>query len=355
VLSNLRPGDLTPRQQQLLADFCGELGGGVLMIGGPQTFNASWRDSRLEELLPVRFAVLPDLGANRSFSIQPTQLALSHPVFQISDDVPTRTAWRGLPTFSRRAVVEDVKPGAEIWLESTDGSVLMASQRYGNGLASVICMQNLWRWRLDRDSKPKHFDRFWGQLFRFLAEVGREVFTLSPTDSRPAPGDRVELLIDYRAAAGQDTRSQRRVRLRVHDPQQRPILELPIELETDRQVTATFTADTSGLYSATLLGVGEQILASREINVQDRTAELASTSRNMETLRQFAGISGGVALEFESSGDIAQRLQDYLHPDQPPKLELTYALPAGINAWTLAVLLACISAEWFLRKQWGML
>ena len=187
VLSNLRPGDLTPHQQQLLADFCGELAGGVLMIGGPQTFNASWRESRLEELLPVRFAVLPDSGGNESFNIRPTQTALTHPVFQISDDTATQTAWRDLPQFTHRAVVEDVKPAAEIWLETREGSVLMASQHYGNGLASVICMQNLWRWRLARDSNSKHFDRFWSQLLRYLAEAGREVFTLTPTDPQPAP------------------------------------------------------------------------------------------------------------------------------------------------------------------------
>ena len=42
VLSNLRPSDLTPLQQEMLGRFCGELGGGVLMIGGPATFDSSW-------------------------------------------------------------------------------------------------------------------------------------------------------------------------------------------------------------------------------------------------------------------------------------------------------------------------
>ncbi len=325
------------------------------MIGGPQTFNASWRDSRLEELLPVRFAVLPDRGIEQSFNVQPTDVALKHPVFQISDGMAIQKVWRSLPQFTYRAVVEDVKPGAEIWLESRAGSVLMASQRYGSGLASVICMQNLWRWRLARDSSPEHFDRFWSQLLRYLAEAGREVFTLTPTDPHPAPGDEVEMLIDHRAAAGEETRSSRRVRLRVQDPQQRNVLDLPIEIETGRQTTARFTADIDGLFTTTLLGAGDRILASRDISVRAMAAELASTSRNMETLRQFAGISGGLAIEAETSGDVLALLKDYLQPAQPPQLEVHYALPAGINGWILAVLLACISAEWLCRKQWGML
>ena len=143
--------------------------------------------------------------------------------------------------------------------------------------------------------------------------------------------------------------------MRVQDPQQRDVLDLPIELETGRQITTTFPVDTSGLFTATLLGAGDRILASCEISVQERTAELASTSRDMETLRQFAGISGGMALEAESSNDVPELLKEYLHPEEPPKVELSYALPAGINAWMLAFLIACISAEWLCRKHWGML
>ena len=38
VLANLRPGDLRPAQQELLVRFCGESGGGVVMIGGGRDF-----------------------------------------------------------------------------------------------------------------------------------------------------------------------------------------------------------------------------------------------------------------------------------------------------------------------------
>ena len=56
ILSNLRPSDLTPAQQEILARFCGEMGGGLLLIGGQATFDVSWQSSRLEQLLPVVFA-----------------------------------------------------------------------------------------------------------------------------------------------------------------------------------------------------------------------------------------------------------------------------------------------------------
>ncbi len=114
ILSHLKLTDLTSSQQKLLAEFCGDYGGGVLMIGGPGTFNSSWRDSQLEDLLPVRFGVLPGRGSqNRTFRLQPTDQALRHAVFQISDTGDMKEAWKKLPGFTHFAVVDSVKPGVK--------------------------------------------------------------------------------------------------------------------------------------------------------------------------------------------------------------------------------------------------
>ncbi len=358
VLSNLRPGDLTDNQQQLLAKYCGQLGGGVLMIGGQQTFNASWRDSRLEELLPVHFAVVGNTDSNQSFSIEVTDRALKHPVFQISDDISTSEAWNNLPLFSNRAIVDDVKPGAEIWLKSQGGSgnpVLMASQRYGNGVAGVICMQNFWRWRLSRNSEPRHFDRFWRQLFRYLADAGRNALTMTVANSAPAPGDEIELLIEQPEVAGSDTKQIQNPRLIVTGPDQRELLDVVLDLQPGRLATTRFQADTSGMYTASLLGSGDTILASHDIQVRDIAAELVSTARNMELLRQFAAVSGGMAIEAEKSDSLNDFLREFLQQDEQPKSETTYVLPAGMNGWVLAMLLACLSADWLCRKRWEML
>src|SRR5882724_2435380 len=116
VLSNLRPVDLTPAQQEILARFCSEMGGGVLMIGGPATFDNSWQNSRLEQLLPVMFSRYAGVqGLDRPFRLQLTEEALQHPVFQIADNRPSREAWAQLPTFTQYGRVDAAKPGAEVW------------------------------------------------------------------------------------------------------------------------------------------------------------------------------------------------------------------------------------------------
>src|SRR5439155_15700171 len=167
VLSNLRPSDLTPAQQEVLARFCGEMGGGLLLIGGQATFDSSWQSSRLEQLLPVVFAANTGVqGLDRPFRVQLTDDALQHPVFQVADNRPAREIWAQLPTFTQYGRVDAAKPGAQVWAlhQSDDGPrgrrILMASQHYGAGLSAVLCIQNFWRWRLSKDSEPQQFDRF---------------------------------------------------------------------------------------------------------------------------------------------------------------------------------------------------
>ena len=205
VLSNLKPSDLTPEQQDLLARFCGEYGGGVLLIGGSETFDGSWQRSRLEQLLPVRFATIPGPpGAPRPFRLRLTEEALRHPVFQINDSGGNRASWGKLPTFLGYGRVDSAKPGAQVWMRHSDDNgpdgprILMATQRFGSGLSAVLSVPNLWRWRLDKDSDPRQFDRFWQQLLRYLSEGARENLTIRFPDQELRPHSQIRAVVERR-------------------------------------------------------------------------------------------------------------------------------------------------------------
>ena len=59
------------------------------MIGGQSTFDTSWQDSRLEQLLPVTFAGnIGVQGLDKPFRIELTEEALQHQVFQVGDNQP---------------------------------------------------------------------------------------------------------------------------------------------------------------------------------------------------------------------------------------------------------------------------
>jgi len=361
VLSNLRPSDLTPAQQEVLARFCGELGGGLLLIGGPATFDTSWRSSRLEQLLPVTFAGNPGVqGLDRPFRIQLDEEALQNPIFQIADSLPVREVWAQLPTFTQYGRVDAAKPGAQVWMRhpSEEGPhgrrILMASQRYGAGLSAVLTVQNFWRWRLARDSEPQQFDRFWRQLFRFLSEVGRQDVSIHLADQEVHPQMDVRVILEKQPNPKNIADTNKKFFVRVEDGKKKLLQEEALELEPLHPVEFKFHAETPQVYTVTVADALNVPLASRPVEIRDVNVEFQTTARNMETLRQWASVSDGLAFKVEECPDAADLVAQIKAKVEEVRRGKQVQRIIGVNGWVLALVLACLSGEWLLRKKWEL-
>jgi uncharacterized membrane protein len=361
VLSNLRAADLTPAQQEVLARFCGELGGGVLMIGGPATFDGSWQSSRLEQLLPVVFSPNRGVqGLDRPFRLQLTEDALQHPVFQIAEGHAMQEAWAQLPTFTQYGHVDAAKPGAQVWaVHQTDEGpqgrrILMASQRYGAGLSAVVCIQNFWRWRLARDSEPKQFDRFWRQLFRFLSEVGRQDVSIHLADQELHPQMDVQVVLEKQPNPKSVTDPNRKFFVRVENGQKKVLYDETVELETSRPVDFRFRAEQADIYTVTVLDGMKVPIATRPFEIRDINVEFQDTARNMENLQQWASISDGLATKVEDCRDAADLVAQIKAKIEQVRHGKPVRQPVGVNGWLLTLVLGCLGSEWLLRKRWGL-
>ncbi len=361
VLSNLRPADLSPTQQDILARFCSELGGGVLMIGGPATFDSSWQGSRLEQLLPVVFSSGGGVeGLDRPFHLQLTDDALQQPVFQIADSHSARDIWSRLPTFTQYGRVDAAKPGAQVWgVHQTDDGpngrrILMASQHYGAGLSAVITIQNFWRWRLAKDSEPQQFDRFWRQLFRFLGEVGRQEVAIHLPDQELHPEMEVQVSLEKQPNPKNVTDPNRKFFARAEDSQKSVLHEETVELEPLHPVDFKFHAGKPGVYTVFVSDSLKVPVASRAIEVRNVNLEFQDTARNMETLRQWASVSDGLAVKVEDCRDAAELARAITAKVETQRQNRQHRHPIGINVFTLGALLGCLGGEWLLRKKWGL-
>ena len=361
VLSNLRPADLTPAQQEVLARFCSELGGGVLMIGGPGTFDSSWQSSRLEQLLPVVFAPRVGVsGLDRPFRLELTGEALQHPVFQIAENRPTREAWAQLPTFTQYGRVDAAKPGAQVWgLHQTDDGlrgrrILMASQRYGAGLSAVLCIQNFWRWRLAKESEPAQFDRFWRQLFRFLSEMGRQEVSIHLADQELRTPMDVQVVLEKQPNPKNLADPSRKFFVRVEDGQKKILRDETVELEPLHPVDLKFHAEKPDVYTVTVSDSLKVPIATRPIEIRDVNVEFQDTARNMETLRQWAAVSDGLAMKIEDCGDAGDLVTQIKSKIEQVRHGKALRRPVGINGWVLALMLGCLGSEWLLRKRWQL-
>jgi len=364
VISSLNPSELTPQQQELVARFCRELGGGVLLLGGPGTFDSSWQGSKLEQLLPVTFDSTPGVtGIDRAFHLQVTDEALQIPAFQIADQRANRAAWAQLPTFSQYGRVANAKPGAVVWARheedaNSDGKrILMASQRYGAGLSAVICIENFWRWRLAKDANIQQFDRFWQQLFRYLGQAGRKTVSLSFTDEELRLQSDVHMVVERHPdpdSSKHGNADSADYKVVVHDPTGRVVLDQKCGLIPGRPLNLSFHTETEGVYIASVQDAQGVEQATRTVDLRNGRVELEKTARDMENLRQWANLSGGAALRVEDCADgdgIVKAIRRAVEKAGTPRKTVS---PAGLNPWVLAALLLSLGAEWILRRKWGL-
>jgi uncharacterized membrane protein len=362
VLSSLTAKDLNGAQQELLTRFCRELGGGILMIGGPLTFDSSWRNSRLEQMLPV---TLPSAhepqGLAAPFRVDLTAEAEANPLFQFRDHGSVRQTWNNLPAFDQFAPVDSAKLGAQVWLvhpseKGPNGPrILMATQPYGAGLSAVLCVQNLWKWRLSKDCDPAEFDRFWQQLFRWLGKAGQDEAEIQIADQELSPGRDVRVILRRQLTPQNAGGTNNDFRVRVRDGRQQTLHEESIELSPGQQADFRFHPTHGDIYQVNLVRGQAGVVASRSIEVRETNVEMADTARSMETLRQWAAVSEGLAFRAEECQEavdlvaqIKAKIQDRQR-SQPTRDIL------GLHWTTMTLVLGCLVAEWVLRKKWGLI
>lgn len=357
VMSRLRPSDLSSQQQQLLLDYCGKMGGGVLWIGGSETFDATWRGTPLEQLLPVRLAPMELSPSITPFSLQLTPEAQSLAVFQLSDIEPAAQTWSRVPPFAGHARTESVKAGAEIFAvhptDSLNGTPmpLIAAQRFGSGRSALIGVRNFWKWRLARDSDVAAFDRFWRQWLRYLADGWRQPVAIHLPDQQLVPGGEIRFEAQRPASDSMDVNSYQAV---VRDPAGAELIRDTLEVPADQAVAAKFRAEQPGAYTIELIDDPDQVVATRSVEVRAANLEWRAASRNMRMLEHWARASHGVAIPIEACDDPAALLRETLEAAELAKRESRQPVPAGVNGWTLSTLLGCLALEWLLRKRWGL-
>jgi uncharacterized membrane protein len=369
VISNLKARDLTPAQQEILTRFCGEWGGGVLLIGGAETFDNSWEGTTLEKLLPVTIDTNPGLtDVDQPFHLHLTDEALRNPIFQITDAADNVAAWQSLPTFTHYGRVERAKPGAIVWAEHDEDvgpagkRILMAAQNYGAGRSAVICVQNFWRWRLAKDADPTQFDRFWRQFFRYLGEEGRQGVLIDFTDQQLEPPTDLHAVLERQSAPanlaavpGTTPPPPAAFTVLVKGPDQNEILRRSLDLPPGQEVPFSFHAEKEGFYSMAVLDSNNVDVAERSVQLENNKLELENTGRDMENLRQWAALTQGTAFAEEDLRSIDPLIAAIHHQIKMAQEANTSRLHLGLNGWILALLLACLGLEWLLRKRWNLL
>jgi hypothetical protein len=230
---------------------------------------------------------------------------------------------------------------------------VLAGGRFGAGRALAVTVDDTWRWR-QSPSADAHSRAAWEALWTTV--LGRLI----------APRADRQVVLEL----GRDTfEAGEPIRADVHvtDEEMRPVTGAAVRIEVDapageREIAAEPTR-TEGVYRAALqiAEPGEVRLRAvaerggealgedaRTVDVVEPVGELADAARPA-VLEAIAGETGGRYLPLGRAGEMAGLL-----PLEPEVHEETVRLRPARMWWFFAVVLVIASADWLLRRRWGV-
>jgi len=356
VIGSVEAQYFTPTQQELLREFVDKRGGGLLFLGGRFSLgDGGWASSSLADLFPT---FLPgDKGTFRreSATVQLTPAGAESPITRLLDDrAANLERWRKLPALNDYQDPGAPKPGATVLAQSIAGRTLplLVTQSYGRGKTAILATSGTWRWQMFSPLDDPSHDLFWQQLLRWLAKDSPgQVAAVMPQQTLMDEGH-VQMTVvarDKEFTPAPDAHVSAHI---IAPDGDSSVVDLTPVPNTPGTYAMDWTADQPGSYVAEVTAsrgsdeLGKDVISFRREN---GVAENFHTGQNRDLLQKLSGETGG-------------RYWQPSELDRLPK-EISYS-EAGISVrdtkelWDMPaiflLLLGLISADWLLRRKWGV-
>ncbi len=173
-LDDMPRSALTDRFCEMVKEYVGNLGGGLVVIAGPRFGPRELRETPLADMLPVLIdpsAELRDAPDYPEFRLQLTPYAPQKQFMQLgANEIENSKAWDNLGKLPWYQPVAAKHPDAEVLAEHptdkcADGKTpqpLIAIRKYGKGEVVYLAFNETWRLR--RRYGEKYYRQFWSQL-----------------------------------------------------------------------------------------------------------------------------------------------------------------------------------------------
>jgi uncharacterized membrane protein len=359
ILGSVDAAYLTPNQQELIRQFVDRRGGGLLFLGGRDSLaDGGYQKSLLNELLPV---VLPD-RKNTFFRVSATVelTAAGHDslITRIEEDPEKNVQrWKKLPYLMNFQDPGQPKPGATVLVNAlpSTGSVapLLITQNFGRGRTAVFATAGSWRWQMLQPVADKSHEMFYTQLLRWLVtQTPRRVTASTP---RQLLAD--EPLVKLRAEVRDTTylpAPDAVVEAHIQGPDgvAESVEMRPEPLESG-VYSADWTTPKAGSYLVETLAkrgneeIGRDVITFRR---EDGVAENFRAEQNRELLEKLSSETGG---RYYAPADAAKLSKEISYSEAGITVRETrdlWDMPA-----VFLLLLSLRSAEWLLRRKWGVI
>lgn len=358
-----------------LRDFV-ERGGGLIVVAGPQNNPTKYRDTPLAAVLPVvvdRAAEREEENRTRDpgrpFHLALTDEGMDSPMMNVAGDpARSRALWETHPKWGMYWVYPTprAKTIAKVLAESDDPQhdnpkygkrPVIATMLYGRGRSLFIGVDELWRTRYE--TGDRYFYRFYGEAVRFLATYkllgGNKRFKIMTDLATYTLDDPVRIDVDVLDSDYEPSRAEFQT-VKLEMPAAEPggkredvSLIIPKDPTEKGRFRKTIVPTRPGDYRLSATTDDKDEPPEKIFHVVQSSLEGRALLLNEASLREMASASAG---------------GDFLYLADLPKLALPTrerTVPTNVredeiwdNAWTLAIAVALLGAEWLLRKRWRL-
>ena len=363
ILDDTEAEFFTAEQMSLLQRFVSERGGGLLALGGAESFREGrYVRTAIGDMLPIYLRGAETAGDRNvepgAFRLALTREGWLQPWARLrANEADERARLATQPGFDVLNHAGEPKPAATVVATVTDGQheyPALVTQRFGRGRTAALLVGDLWQSGLGDEARQADLMKAWRQMVRWLV-----------ADVPPA--------IEVRSEPQPDGVSVR-LQVRARDAKFQPLENATVALKITRAGAAdaaplTLTTEASasepGLYETTYIPrenggyrvdatVRNDSGAAAGAAATGWTSDLAAAEfrdlkPNRALMEQLARQTGGEVLAADDLAAFARRL-----PTERAPVTETWTRPLWHTPWMMLFALACLVGEWGLRRWKGL-
>ena len=359
VLDDIEADFFTQDQKTLISQFVSLRGGGLLMLGGAETFASGGYDrTPIGESLPVYLDGRQPVLTDMDYKLDLTREGWIQPWVRIeSTREKEETRLTAMPGFRTLNISQSIKPGASVLAnvraQDDKNYPALVVQRFGKGRTAALMIGDLWRWKMNTPEENKDLDKSWRQTMRWLvSDVPHRVqLTIGNADDATAANPVLSVEVndaEYKPQLNAD------VSLKVTTPSGQEI-QLTTEQDTQKagRYSTTFVSRESGAYRVTAevkTPEGELIEQRESGWVSEPAAgEFLNLVPNREFLASLAEKTGGQVIEMDALDSFANSFENRVVP-----VSETQTRPWWHRWWIFTAAICLLVVEWGTRRMTGL-